>query len=62
VAAEGDDFRYAMLSKAMRKLKAEEIQMRHDFMCRLRSLLTSESPRGVVKDKEDVSTSTTISL
>jgi hypothetical protein len=28
----------------------------------LRSLLTSESPRGVVKDKEDVSTSTTISL
>jgi hypothetical protein len=64
VAAEGDDFPYAMLSRAMRKLKAEEIQMRHDFMCKLMSLLTSEGPQGVVKDKEDVflATSTTISL
>lgn len=64
MAAKGDDFPYAMLSRAMRKLKAEEIEMRHEFMCRLMSLLTSEGPREIAKDKEDVflATSTTISL
>ena len=38
--------------------------MRHDFMCKLMSLITSKGPRRVVKDKEDVflATSTTISL
>ncbi len=59
-----NDFPYALLSRAMSKLKAEEIQMRHEFMHRLISLLQSEGPRGVVKDKEDVflAISKTISL
>jgi hypothetical protein len=51
-----------MLLRAMGRLRGH--QMHHEFMRRLISILKSESPRGVLKDKKDafLATSKTISL
>lgn len=61
--ADANDLPYAMLLRAMSRLKPDEIEMRHEFMCGLISLLQSEGFQMVLKVKEDVflATSTTIS-